>query len=630
MHGALAADYDYIVVGSGAGGGTVAARLAEAGMAVLLLEAGRDPCAEREGDSALPDLYEVPAFHTFASERKPLAWNYFVHDFGDDRLRRRPFADPPAGVLYPRASGLGGCTAHNAMILIYPHDSDWDNIAELTGDASWSARNMRRYFVRLENCRYRAFWRLLSQLIGDRFNPTGHGWRGWLGSEIPLPRKAFGDRDLMKIIRETIREDLETPRKGTLAGWLNHVGERLTRFLVGESDPNDKRLQGRLAEGVCEIPLSTVSGRRNGARERILSAAARHKLTVACDALVTRVLLDSDKRAIGVEYLKGEHRFHASPLAAREPGGRLCRVGTRREVILSGGAFNSPQLLMLSGIGSPDELAAVGIKVEVALEGVGRNLQDRYEVGLIHKAARPWSCLKDARFSIDDPVYRAWRRGRGMYLSNGAAVAFALRSSSRQANPDLFVMALLTRFSGYFPGYSEDIRHSHDDLTFALLKAHTINRGGVVSLNSSDPRDPPRIDFRYFEEGTDQTGEDLDAVVEGIHRIRRITARLQRQRLIHAEEIPGDDLRDDEQLKQFVRQRAWGHHASCTCAIGPRNSGGVLTSDFRVHGTSALRVVDASVFPRIPGFFIASAVYMVGEKAGDCILEAAKMGQNVS
>ena len=110
-----------------------------------------------------------------------------------------------------------------------------------------------------------------------------------------------------------------------------------------------------------------------------------------------------------------------------------------------------------------------------------------------------------------------------MYISNGAAVAFALRSSPRQANPDLFVMALLTRFSGYFPGYSDIIRNSHDDLTFALLKAHTNNRGGTVSLTSSDPRDPPRIDFHYFEEGTDQDGDDLAAVVEGIRRVRKMS-----------------------------------------------------------------------------------------------------------
>jgi choline dehydrogenase-like flavoprotein len=144
-----------------------------------------------------------------------------------------------------------------------------------------------------------------------------------------------------------------------------------------------------------------------------------------------------------------------------------------------------------------------------------------------------------------------------------------------------------------------------------------------VTLTSSDPRDPPRIDFHYFEEGTDQSGDDLAAVVEGIRRVRRITDTLQGHGLIHSEETPGTKLQDEEQLRQFVREHAWGHHASCTCAIGAPSAGGVLTSDFRVHGTSGLRVVDASVFPRIPGFFIACAVYMIAEKAADSILDAA-------
>jgi choline dehydrogenase-like flavoprotein len=163
---------------------------------------------------------------------------------------------------------------------------------------------------------------------------------------------------------------------------------------------------------------------------------------------------------------------------------------------------------------------------------------------------------------------------------------------------------------------------SNHYLTWAILKAHTQNRAGEVRLRSADPRDVPLIDFHYFEEGSDATGEDLDSVVAGIRFVRRLTKEIKDRGLIAAKEQPGDALQSDDELRDFVRTRAWGHHASCTCTIGPQDSGGVIGSDFRVHGATGLRVVDASVFPRIPGFFIASAVYMIAEKAANVILAA--------
>ena len=211
-----------------------------------------------------------------------------------------------------------------------------------------------------------------------------------------------------------------------------------------------------------------------------------------------------------------------------------------------------------------------------------------------------------------------------MYCSNGAAVAFSLRSSAarvQKSEPELFVMALVTRFTGYFTGYSDLIRKSRGDLTFAILKAHTNNRGGRVSLFSADPRDPPAIDFSGFDEGTDVGGEDLDAVVEGVERVRGMARKI--PGIVEPEDTPGADCDGSDRLKEFVRRHAWGHHASCTCPIGPKGAGGVLTSDFRVHGVYDLRIVDASVFARIPGFFIVCAIYMVAEKAAEVILDAA-------
>jgi choline dehydrogenase-like flavoprotein len=178
-------------------------------------------------------------------------------------------------------------------------------------------------------------------------------------------------------------------------------------------------------------------------------------------------------------------------------------------------------------------------------------------------------------------------------------------------------MGLLAQFKGYFPGYSRLFPSSLNYLTWVILKAHTRNRKGRITLRSADPHDTPLINFNYFEEGGE---EDLEAVVDGIQFVRKLTAKLQKEELIVSEEVPGKEFQTTEQLKTFIRNNAWGHHASCTCPIGPREKNGVIDANFRVHGTQGLRVVDASVFPRIPGFFIVSAIYMIGEKAADVIL----------
>jgi choline dehydrogenase len=191
------------------------------------------------------------------------------------------------------------------------------------------------------------------------------------------------------------------------------------------------------------------------------------------------------------------------------------------------------------------------------------------------------------------------------------------RSSVAEQLPDLFCMSLLARFAGYRPGYSRVFAEQQNYLTWVVLKAHTRNRAGEVTLRSADPRDPPDVNFRYFCDGGEH---DLAAVVDGIRFVRKLTTKLKCDGLIAEEELPGEDVQSDQQLQEFVRDHAWGHHASCTCPIGPVERNGVLSSDFKVHGVRGLRVVDASVFPRIPGFFIVSAIYMIGEKAADVIL----------
>jgi choline dehydrogenase len=566
--------FDYIIVGSGAGGGTLAARLAEAGRSVLLLEAGGDPRQlsgtndYQPGINRLPDDYDVPVFHGFASENDAIRWDFFVRHYASEELQAkdpkyvRDYRGVPVnGVLYPRAGTLGGCTAHNAMIMVYPHNADWDGIAHLTGDESWNAEAMRQYFMRLENCHHRPVERWLAKLGA---NPSRHGWDGWLQVEKAIPpAAALEDHGLVQVLLEsaaTAFDDIGQPI------------ERVHDLVEAKADPNDWRLVRENAIGVRYTPLTTRNHARTGARERLLETAQKYpdRLRVELNALVTRVILDQQNRATGVEYLKGERLYRAHGQPGTTPG-VLSQAQATREVILSGGAFNTPQLLMLSGIGPRAVLEPLGIPVRVELPGVGKNLQDRYEVGVVNRMNFDrWEVLNGATYSRGDPQYREWAdRREGVYTSNGAVLAAILKSVPERPLPDLFCFALLGLFGGYFPGYSAAEVTKPNYLTWAILKAHTQNRAGEVVLRSADPLDTPLVNFHYFDEGSDAAGEDLQSVVAGIRFVRRLTAKLKAQGLIAAEEQPGDALQSDDGviMPPALVRSARATAAACSAAI---------------------------------------------------------------
>jgi len=629
------ADFDYIIIGSGAGGGPLAARLAEAkeGYKVLLLEAGGEE---------QPWNYKVPVFHGRATEDEEMRLDYYVRHYEDEE---RQACDPKYlverkagrhGVYYPRARTLGGCTAHYAMIIIRPHDSDWQTIRDATGDHTWAPREMDKYFARVEH------WH------DNCCSASGHGKEGWLPTRFANPVSLAWDaiRHLDPSIGEIVFDALRAnPGRLPIRWWDRPFLDRLGH-LRARWDPNDLRALKRRGVGVIAVPMAIdEKGHRASTRERIRACHATDQLEVRTHCHVTELVFDEKDplRVVGVRYLQGERLYRADrdPRRFGQPTEPAQEVRAKREVILSAGAYITPQLLMLSGIGPKEELQRPEIKipVRVDLPGVGKNLQDRYEVGIVTQAKEAFPLLTKAVFEgpakgkeKGDEYFEEWRnKGTGLYSTNGVVIGFLARSSvAENGEPDLFIFGVPGAFTGYYTDWSKDaVTAPHDKWTWLLLKAHARFRGRVT-LQSNDPLDPPIVNFNYFER--DQKGaltpdaeKDMQAMVEGVDIVNRLTKGATRPLPLHPDSMRDVDLETKDGVRKFIEDRAWGHHASCTCKIGGDDDpNAVLDSSFRVRGIKGLRVVDASVFPKIPGFFVVMPIYMIAEKAACAILADAQ------
>lgn len=607
-------EYEYIVVGSGGGGGPLATRLARAGHSVLLIEAGDD-----QGNNY---NYSIPAFQGSVTQDKQIAWDIFVNHYQDQtRAQRDPKytyrqsdgsyyvgLDPPAGaeplgILYPRAGTLGGCISHNALIWITPHASDWNNIAQLTGDSSWGASNMSQYLDKVYE------W--------QPANPTD-------------PTIVLKDLTLVQHLAggAAVAGSTIDPLSGVLG---------LGNLLL--NNPNSRTNPARdSTQGFFQIPLIQKGGARTSVRERIVDTVnGGFPLTVRTNCHVTNIIFDttgSTPRAVGVEFLDGDHLYRASPLSGGT--GTSGSANATKEVIISGGTYNTPQLLMLSGIGPQDELESMGIDVVKDLPGLGTNMQDRYEIPVNVKHPDEFKILDGCTFDAKphDKCYNQWKNNlnilaaRGTYGTDGLAGTLAVNSDAADnSDIDLYIFGGPVNFQGYFPHWGDAAVADHRYWSWYTLKAHTRNHAGTVKLRSTDPLDTPQIDFNYFDTGTTDDGadeKDVSSLVQAIKIARQALQRYYKYPLggsTFVEEVPGANKTSDADLTQYVKDVAWGHHACCTAAIGADSDpNAVLDSKFRVRGVDSLRVVDASVFPRIPGIFIQAPIFMMAEKAADTIL----------
>lgn len=616
--------YDYIVVGSGPGGGPLACRLAMAGFKTLLIEAGEDQSSNLN--------ITVPGFQARVTEDPKLRWDIFVNHYEDQTRAQldpkyvwenKPFdyhvGTPapknanPRGILYPRSSTLGGCASHNALIWILAQDSDWNNIATITGDQSWTAANMRQYTNKVKT---------------------------WLSTSPADPLILLKDSQLAQ------QYAAGAAMMGVGPAPINALSA-LPNLLF--NNPNDN-IHPATIPGVYQVPLTKDGGIRDGVYKLIQSTVANgYPLTVQTNTFVTKLTFanqagSNKPRATGVEYQQGQYLYHASPFSVNKNPSTKGSATATKEVIVSGGAFNTPQLLMLSGIGPKAQLENLKIPVLVDLPGVGTNLQDRYEIPVNVQHRKDFPILDGCTFSdtTSDKCLQQWLNkpdilgAKGVYTSNGLAVSMMIHSNyASNPDPDLILFGGPVNFNGYYPGWAENATDTHNHYSWYSLKAHTRNKAGTVQLKSADPFEPPLINFNYFDTGTTKDNadeKDLMTLVQAVNMSRQALSNYHDYSILQGsdfvEQLPGPNVESEEEIKTFIKTVAWGHHASCSAPIGAdSNPMAVLDSSFRVRGVNGLRVVDASVFPDIPGFFIQAPIYVISEKAADVIIKDAKEQQ---
>ena len=530
-------DFDYIIVGAGSSGATLAGRLAEdPSVKVLLLEAGPS-----DGSFKI----KVPLGYGSLFYDQKFNWKYETEP--ETELNGRK-------MYWPRGKVLGGSSAINAMVYVRGHPEDykeWANVAP-----SWNWKDVEPYFKKME---------------------------AWKGKDCPTRGKSgpVGVSNVENDVHPLTNKYLE-------------AGQEL-------GFPYNSDYNGRHMEGVSVYQTTTLNGLRVSSASAYITKKTRKKnLKIISNAHVTELLI-KDRRAVGLSFFQGNKKT---------------TVLANGEVILSAGALNSPQLLCLAGLGPSQELKSHGISIVQDMPDVGRHLQDHIGVDFT---------LAVNRSSLNQklrPFFGKLMVGMEYFFYRSGPLAMSLnqaggfiKSDESLGSPDLQLyfspLSYSTAPQGKRPLMSPD-PYPAVRLGFNPTKPTS---EGWLSLKSSDPFESPKFAGNYLS-----TEEDKKVMISGMHLMRKFLQTNAMKDIVEQEISPGSDILDDESFMEFARNEGGTVFHQCgTCRMGKDISCSVVDERLRVHGISSLRIVDASIFPRIPTGNTNAPAIMVGEKAADII-----------
>lgn len=468
--------------------------------------------------------------------------------------------DPTSGNrphVWPRGKVLGGSSSINGLLYVRGQVADFDQWAQL-GCAGWSHSEVLPYFRRAES----------NERLGE--DPF-HGGDGPLNVSDPQDRHPISDAVI---------------RAGVEAGI-----------------PFNDDINGEAQDGISYFQMTIKNGRRwSLAMGYLRPALQRSNLTLEIHAQAECVTFDG-KRATGVRYTQN---------------GTSITAMARREVILSGGAVNSPQLLELSGIGDPDVLAAAGVPVVHALNGVGGNLQDHYMVSTkfrlkdcisVNELSRGWRLVREvARYAV---------QRKGLLALSAAHIQAYVRTRPGLSGPDVQYHILPGSMDAdAYVNKGELVLEKLPGLTIAPCQLRPESRGSI-HIKSAAPLDRPAIRPNYLADANDQA-----TIVAGLRWARLLASQPALSPWMAEELMPGLDLQSDDELLNYARTMGSTlYHPVGTAAMGRADdASSVVDSQLRVHGITSLRVVDASVMPRLVSGNTNAATVMIAEKAADMIL----------